>query len=893
MAAGDPPDDPLGSTWAAGSTGLDTVPATPGGPSDGAVQLGPGARVGRHVLEALLGAGGMGVVYRARDPQLDRVVAVKLVRSRAGGDSGRARLLREAQAMAKLHHVNVVPIFDVGTAGDDVYVVMPLLEGGTLGSWVRAAPRAWHAVLDRFVAAGRGLVAAHAAGLVHRDFKPDNVLLGGDGEIQVADFGIARFEHDAPRSGEGPAAELASLELTRTGDLLGTPAYMAPEQLRGEASDARADQFSFCVALWEGLFDERPFSPGDARGPAALAALLASIEAGKPATPTGREVPAWLREILARGLRMRAEERWPSMAALLAAIAGHRRGPRRPLVIGVIAAAVVLAGAALAWNQWGRSPALTRADQPQAGPGEPSRPATTRSYRRERLTRRGDITAGKLSPDGTTLALVGLGVIIVRDLDPAAGDRARFDIADSNPIAMSWSPRRDRIAVSFGWGQGRRPDGNIDLIETQTGAVQHLALHGAALAFLSDTHLAVSNPEEKRFRVHELPSLAVVAECAVPGDYIYLSTLDATADGATVLVGTLDSSRELALHVFGRDCAPRGTLSVPGGIGTYALSNSGRSVWLIDARTTTNEAVERSFDGAELSRARLGDDEELMLLGEVDGRHYHIAMTSQMLVERLTPAGPEVALSSDGDLSVAVAPDGKEVAWIERPLLGSGPLRITSLDRIAERGPSIMAGAVEAAWSPDGKRLAVATDDAQGPALFIVDRATGTSRRIARGDLGPRRRPVWLDDHRVAAETTDNQTIAWIDADSGATGELVDRAWGRVFNLARSPRDGTVAFAGDRRGESLRVWTLGPGGVPVATDDDSGAVPVWSPDGELWSSHPMTGALEPVEARRGRKGQVIKLLPDQLVSEVHLFPDGRHLVTLARTIGDVSVSVPE
>src|SRR5262249_45747991 len=153
---------------------------------------------------------------------------------------------------------NVVPIFDVGQAGGAVFVAMPLIEGGTLRSWLRDSPRSLGAILDQFVAAGRGLAAAHAAGLVHRDFKPDNVLVGMDGEVQVADFGLARLTDEEPAP-DACADALTADMLTQTGAVLGTPPYMAPEQLRGRLIDARADQFSFCVALWAAVYGERPF----------------------------------------------------------------------------------------------------------------------------------------------------------------------------------------------------------------------------------------------------------------------------------------------------------------------------------------------------------------------------------------------------------------------------------------------------------------------------------------------------------------------------------------------------------------------------------------------------------------------------------------------------------
>jgi eukaryotic-like serine/threonine-protein kinase len=329
MGSGDRDDDALAPTETP-QAGLDETLASESRPRDAPGTIGPGAVVGRLVLGPLLGAGGMGVVHRAHDPELDRAVAVKLVRSRLGGSSGKVRLVREAQAMAKLRHPNVVSIFDVGTVGDDVFVVMPLLEGGTLGAWARAEARPWREVVDRYLAAGRGLAAAHAAELVHRDFKPDNVLLGAGGEVQVADFGLARVDRDevAPAAMARLSPPL-SLDLTRTGDVLGTPAYMAPEQMRGEEVDARADQFSFCVALWEGDPPARP-----ARRPRrALAVDAGAARRDRGAPPPGAR-PAASRRRARRGgdpRRRRDRRARPRRLAAARVSSGTRHRRRRAI----------------------------------------------------------------------------------------------------------------------------------------------------------------------------------------------------------------------------------------------------------------------------------------------------------------------------------------------------------------------------------------------------------------------------------------------------------------------------------------------------------------------------------------------------------------------------------
>jgi eukaryotic-like serine/threonine-protein kinase len=298
----------------------------PGAPGS-AEGLDRGATVGRYVVLDRLGAGGMGVVYAAYDPELDRRVALKLLRpDRFGGEAGRPRLLREAQALARLTHPNVVAVHDAGTFGDRVFVAMELVEGETLRQWLGAGPRPWREVLDRFLPAGRGLAAAHAAGLVHRDFKPENVLLGQDGRVLVVDFGLAKALADAVEEPPGEVAESGDVApLTEWGVVLGTPAYMAPEQLRGIAADARSDQFSFCVALYEALYGERPFGEG-----------CVVKEA-----PTGTRVPGWLRAVVLRGLKASPAERYPAMDGLLHDLESDPEAVRRRWLA---AAAIVILG---------------------------------------------------------------------------------------------------------------------------------------------------------------------------------------------------------------------------------------------------------------------------------------------------------------------------------------------------------------------------------------------------------------------------------------------------------------------------------------------------------------------------------------------------------------------
>ena len=334
-----------------------------------AESLARGTEVDRFIVLGLLGRGAMGEVYAAHDPELDRKIAIKLLRASGStgdpGDDGRARLIREAQAIAKVSHPNVVVVYDVGTFDGRVFIAMEFIAGHTLGYWLQSQPRTVAEILEVFSGAGRGLEAAHEKELVHRDFKPENVMVGADGQARVMDFGLVRLAIDRDKADEersvGPSRLLASIanangneydpfatyviegpieaasnpgvssgsadwNLTQAGAVIGTPAYMSPEQFRGDAADARTDQFSFCVALYEALYGERPFSG------TSVMELTTNVIAGRVRPePPGTRVPRRIRQALMRGMNVNPDDRFPTMAALLAelrsdaALAGTRR----------------------------------------------------------------------------------------------------------------------------------------------------------------------------------------------------------------------------------------------------------------------------------------------------------------------------------------------------------------------------------------------------------------------------------------------------------------------------------------------------------------------------------------------------------------------------------------
>lgn len=295
-------------------------------------------RIGRYEISDRLGAGSMGVVYAARDPELGRLVALKVLSSpRSDDPRRRQRLVSEARALARLSHPNVVQIHEVGVHEGAVFLALELVEGETLQQWQRRPGRRWPEIVAAYAEAARGLAAAHGVGIVHRDVKPSNVLVGVDGRVRVADFGLARDTEEAvevatARSSDGPGEGS-----TRTGALVGTPAYMSPEQARGLRVDARSDQFSLCVALFEALHGLRPFEVEELRRLVRLdrAALRRRV-------PRGAATPRWLLAILARGLDPEPARRFPDLDALLAELVAAPRRRSRARVLGAGAGALGL-----------------------------------------------------------------------------------------------------------------------------------------------------------------------------------------------------------------------------------------------------------------------------------------------------------------------------------------------------------------------------------------------------------------------------------------------------------------------------------------------------------------------------------------------------------------------
>jgi tetratricopeptide (TPR) repeat protein len=506
-------------------------------------ELAAGTQIGRYVIVRWLGRGGMGVVYAARDSELGRTVALKLVRPRVDIEAMHARLHREARAMARLSHRNVVPVFDIGTHDGQLFVAMELVAGETLRAWI-AQPRPWRDVVHVFARAGRGLAAAHEAGLVHRDFKPDNVMIDAAGEPRITDFGLARelWASDAPGATTAGQRELSPA--ATTAGIWGTPRYMAPEQLRGTAS-ALSDQFSYCASLFEVLHGVCPFQPSAQTRDA----WIAEISADRIATPAHRRrTPRWLHEAVIRGLAFDPERRWPSLLALVDAL---ERGSRRRNRIRAASAGIAIALTAAVV-----SVAVTRCLrlEPAASPGcletaQRGNDATTILVCKEEYARANDPRAGaqladalrrtrKLAEAGTLAdelvatparadALYTLGKIAASEHRPEEAARSLRLASELHRQQQRWDDAaRDLLAAT----EGSRDfaDQLVDLAQAASDArrgaapvreafsrlaaavvLSQIGARGAALAELARAEPLVTTPldriglELERGNVHQ------------------------------------------------------------------------------------------------------------------------------------------------------------------------------------------------------------------------------------------------------------------------------------------------------------------------------------------------------------------------------------------------------
>jgi serine/threonine protein kinase len=760
--------------------------------------LAPGVRVGRYLVERLVGVGGMGVVVAARDPDLDRLVALKLMGSahEAGPEGTSARLLREGQAMARISHPNVVAVYDVGVVDDQVFVAMELVVGKSLRAWLEGRAHTWREIVAVFTDAGRGLEAAHAAGLVHRDFKPDNVLVGDDGRVRVADFGLARdvtgtigLELAGSRSEMSP-----SVSVTRTGAIAGTPRYMSPEQHAGSTADHRTDQYSFCVALWLALYGTHPFGGSD------LAELVQRARTQAVVPPPGRSgVPAGLRQVLERGLRAEPSERFPDMHALLRALRLASGAPRRRAWLSA-ATLIGVSALVLATTRPWATAAKPAASQPAplvVARAPSMRPAPTQ----HKITATGRAHHPEVSADGLQIAWIDSDGLHVgtsdgkTDLVVAAGavERAR------------WSPDGQGL-LSYGCFGG--DCGAFEVANNGTYRRKVDRSFGHFFCWLSDgTEVAYTAEAAKEIYIRDIEtrSLRILN---VPGDYEWLLDVESSQRTGRLLVAAMKGNQSILLSLDAQDGRAheiyRGEPVVDAqwaydGDAVYAVtSDSPTQVLRIGVDPVTGAATgetTRVLSGIDVASVAPHPDGSLVYTRRVDEPH----------VWALNHGGAPVQLSrgTDAQVSAAISPDGRLVAYVQDrdelwvvPYAG-GESRQLDL-------PSKRLG--QPTWSPDGREVAIR--DGEG-AMWVMPVAGGEARRVVSSSIGDNEL-AWAPASRVLVPHADNTNFDWTDPKTGARQPLLSALDGHrwVFHPAVSADERQVAMSESRPPlhPQLRAW---------------------------------------------------------------------------------------
>jgi WD40 repeat protein/predicted Ser/Thr protein kinase len=829
------------------------------------------AKIGRFTLVRKLGAGGMGVVYVAYDEQLDRRVAVKLLRNTVASSEAQVRLEREAQAMARLSHPHVVTVHEVGVHDGQVFMAMEFVDGEDLRQWLTRSERDWREVLAIFRQAGEGLAAAHEAGIVHRDFKPDNVLVGKDGRVRVADFGLANSFtgplEPADASTDSQRNRLGVL-LTRPGAVVGTPAYMAPEQFRGATIDAQADQFSFCVALWEGLYGTRPFVGRT------LLELSTAVEKGEVTSPPqDSAVPTWLREVMLRALAADPSARFSSMREMLDVLARDPVARRRRimLALSVGLALLALVGGLIGltasglrhnarqryWNnlteqllEIERERGLAQANDDASRARDTTRMNVVRSYRPKHEIVEHHDPAVAVALLREVEGDVRSGSEWISTANELLGQPLAHAVLQGHRgviVPVLFAPDGSSLYSGSDDGEVWRwavPSGVGELIVTHGKAVTELALSPDARLLASsaeDGSVRLWSPDSGESRELERHRLAVMSIAFSPDGRRLAS---ASKDG-TVQIHELDSGRTSVLRADGGEVyvvafAADGTRVLTG-------SQDGRArVWsLSDAEGSSAQVLEGH--GAPIFLARMladgraltASDDYTARVWQLDGEPSNTVVARHTLeitaldvhASQLATASldgtiqvssldfPHTAISlpahSDGVWSLAFSPDG---AW-----LASGSFDHTArLTRSDGRGiPKVFLGhrqsVYDLALDPSGRWLATGSYDST-VRLWDVQRPLLATRLVGH-DRAVRRVRVDAASERVLTASLDGSVRIWSARDGTA--------------LARLPGNITLFDA-----------AFSPDGERIATGVGNGDVVLWSTTGAL--QHRLVGHDKPV-----------------------------------------------
>ena len=773
----------------------ETALASTGPTAVSPAHLTAGAKIGRYTIAGTLGSGGMGIVYRAFDPQLGRPIALKVVRPVVASPESQARLIREAQAMAKVTHPNVITVHDAGAIDEHVFVAMELVDGMDLAHWLDAQPRGWRDVVAMFEQAGKGLAAAHEAGLVHRDFKPLNVMVGKDRRVRVLDFGLARSVEtpvDAAATTLPPGSnELMSL--THTGAVLGTPRYMAAEQHAGGETDGRTDQFAFCVALHLALYRTYPFA-GDT-----VPELMANvIEGNVRPYPPAAKVPGWLGRIVRRGLSVRPDARFPTMGALLDEIQRGVHRARRTRWIGAAVGGVIACAIAIVVL---RSP-------PEGAP------ATFPAATQQQVTFTGAAIQPALSSDGRRLAFANNGEdVVVQDFE-----NGQIRIVHTTPAILSiqWSPT-DR-----------------ELLVASADGLTIVPLDGSRVRTLVTCPFAAWSPDGSEIAMHCAPAGPLVfynaktwAERTVkvdlPGVVWFLGIdwsgttnklLVLTEQQRGVSLWTLEPSganlREIYHDALGLIDAQANRLTV-------RWNADGTRIYLARRREQTIELGVLAYDAvAKVAREGKAPLAGIPLDGAVfavsrDERSVVVSRTSSFSKIEAVVGARELTLASDAldKGHLALSPDETLLAFTS----GAGTrLRIHIVPM--DGGPPTIVPASnmaisDLAWSPDGTEILYAVSRDRTPGLWRLNVATKQSVEIPAPDISETADVAWLEPNVVMYQVSGNRNFAIANLVTGDRRLLVaDPSHGWMFGPVASPDGRQLVATWTRDNNSPWLFSL-------------------------------------------------------------------------------------
>jgi WD40 repeat protein/serine/threonine protein kinase len=869
-----------------------------------------GSLIGRFMVLRKLGEGGMGQVYAAYDTDLDRKVAIKILRSNYQSATAIARLTREAQGLARLSHPNVVAVYDVGQHRGAVFIAMEYVDGQTLRDYFASASESsWQDKLAILVQAGKGLAAAHDKQLVHRDFKPDNVMVATDGRVRVLDFGLVRAleseRDDEPRETDDVGNALrspADQHLTRTGAIMGTPAYMALEQLEGKRADASTDQFSFCMVAFEALHGERPFE-GDTG-----AAVAARMYAGEVRPrPSKSEVPRRVHDAIVRGLAAKPSERWPDMPSLLAALEASLERRKRRWIWAVAGALATIVTFVVIATPLVRD-ALAKRDQQIAEQAqdledralELEGAAVELERRNAELQRQFDIQAGLTatlladspgrSVEALSLAIDVYGRYHARgEALPLAIEAGMFAatrrIHDARELlghtekvlAIEFSPDGKRFATAS-------RDDTVKLWDPVTGELlRTLSGH------VADVHSVEFSPDGARVLTTSADASVTIwmaetgKQLETIDDYD-VSVAHFSPDGRSLAIGAADGSLSLWNVAADEEVVEQRVLAAGARVDALAFSPDGTRL-----AAGTQEGLVRlwAFSGSaspsELARIEVGKVDARTLRFSPDGTRLAAAGTDGSIVLCDGQSGAAVATLAaiHGEVqALAFAPVGPP-RLLSSGNEGSPKLWRTDTGELVATVDGHREAATDIAFAPDGKTFATVSYDAR---VRLGDSATGHVFELLEGQLGKLDRVVFSPDGaRLLSLGSDRIVRVWSTTRTNET--LLIRGRERELGAVAFSPDRTRVLAGERGGHAS-VWTAegngSDGSSQLLLDLDHARETVYSvafaPDGARLATGDTAGFARIWDATSGELLHQLGPHADD-VKAVGFSPDGRRFAS--------------